>query len=98
MLECLGERRYVADIQAEKEGQIYIFEIDGVRGHSTRRNRTKDKTRDGALLELNRRTIRLPTWWIVGKGKLSDREILKEIEYQNAQYNVSLLLTENKTV
>ena len=55
MLKGLGERRYVADIQATKKRQVYIFEIDGVRGHSSRRNRAKDKTRDGALLELEQK-------------------------------------------
>ena len=90
MLKGLGERRYTADIQATKKRKKYIFEIDGMRGHSSRRNRAKDKTRDGALLKLKRRTIRLPTWWLVGEGKLSDREILDEIEWQESIIQNSL--------
>ena len=82
MLELLGEREYVADIQASKEGRTYIFEIDGIRNHSTKRNIAKDKARDRALLGIGKWTIRIPTRYLVGKGKLSDREILEEIEWQ----------------
>ena len=83
----LGERTYTADVQAEKEGRIYIFEIDGKKNHSTRRNKTRDKARDGALLGIGRRTIRIPTRWIVGRERFSDREILDEIEWQiNERY------------
>ena len=82
MLELLGEREYVADIQASKEGRTYIFEIDGIKNHSTKRNIAKDKARDGALLAIGKRTIRIPTRYLVGKGKLTDREILDEIEWQ----------------
>ena len=82
MLQFLGERTYIGDIQCQKEGRIYIFEIDGTRGHSSRWNKSKDKARDRALLDIGRWTIRLKTVWLVGRGKLSDREILEEIDYQ----------------
>ncbi len=97
MLELLGEREYVADIQASKEGRTYIFEIDGIKNHSTKRNIAKDKARDRAIFAIGKPTIRIPTRYLVGKGKLTDREILEEIAYQNEQYNMPLLLTENKT-
>ena len=90
MLELLGERTYIADVQAEKEGRIYIFEVDGKKGHSSRWNLAKDKARDRAMLAIGRRTIRISTRWLVGKGKLSDREILKEIEWQ-----ISIIQTTN---
>ena len=82
MLELLGEREYVADIQACKEGRLYIFEIDGIKNHSTKRNIAKDKARDGAMLAIGKSTIRIPTRYLIGRGKLSDREILDEIEWQ----------------
>jgi len=90
MCGMLGERTYTADVQAEKEGRIYIFEIDGKKNHSTRRNKTRDKARDGALLGIGRRTIRIPTRWIIGRERFSDREILDEIEWQ--------ILTIEKTI
>jgi hypothetical protein len=92
MLEFLGERRYIADITAEKEGRHYIFEIDGIKNHSTRRNKAKDKARDRAMLvSLGKRTIRVQTWWLVGRGRLSDLDILKEIEWQLKDTVVSVL-------
>ena len=82
MLEFLGEREYVADIQASKEGRVYIFEIDGIKNHSTKRNIARDKARDRALFEIGKWTIRIPTRYLVGKGKLPDSDILKEIAWR----------------
>jgi hypothetical protein len=83
MLEFLGERRYIADVTAEKEGKQYIFEIDGKRGHSSKWILSKDKARDRALLvSLGKRTIRIPTGWLIGRGQLSDLDILKHIEWR----------------
>jgi len=90
VLELLGERTYIADVQAEKEGRIYIFEVDGKKGHTSRWNLAKDKARDRAMFAIGRWTIRIPTRWLVGKGKLSDREILEEIEWQ-----ISIIQTTN---
>ena len=99
MLEFLGERRYIADISAEKEGQEYIFEIDGTRGHSSRWNLSKDKARDRAMLvSLGKRTIRIPTWWLIGRGQLPDRDILEEIAWQglNTQNIITVQNAEKK--
>ncbi len=95
MCGMLGERTYTADVQAEKEGRIYIFEIDGKKNHSTRRNKARDKTRDGALFGIGRWTIRIPTRWIVGTKRFSDREILEEIEWQLSNIQK---IEENKNV
>jgi hypothetical protein len=82
-LQFLGERRYIADITAQKEGKHYIFEIDGKRGHSSKWNLSKDKARDRAMLvSLGKRTIRIQTGWLIGRGQLSDMDILKEIDWQ----------------
>jgi hypothetical protein len=89
MLEFLGKRSFVADVQTEKEGRMYIFEVDGKRGHSTRRNISKDKGRDRSMVGIERWTIRIPTGYLVGKRKLSDREILEEIEYQTKFYRIN---------
>ncbi len=83
MLELLGERTYIADVQAEKEGRIYIFEIDGKKGHSSKRNISKDKARDRAMLGIGRWTIRIPTGYL-GK-RFSDSDILKDIEWRIMQ-------------
>ena len=91
MLQFLGERTYIGDIQCQKEGRIYIFEIDGTRGHSSRWNKSKDKARDRALLDIGRWTIRLKTVWLIGRGKLSDREILEEIHYQIERQSLSIV-------
>ena len=80
MLELLGERTYIADVQAEKEGRIYIFEVDGKKGHTSRWNLSKDKARDRAMFAIGRWTIRIPVGYL-GKG-FSDSEILEEIEWQ----------------
>ena len=80
VLELLGERTYRADVQAEKEGRIYIFEVDGKKGHSSARNIAKDKGRDGAMLGIGRRTIRIPTRFL--GSDFTDREILKDIEWR----------------
>jgi len=93
MLELLGERTYIADVQAEKEGRIYIFEVDGKKGHTSRWNFAKDKARDRAMFAIGRWTIRIPVRYL-GKG-FSDREILEEIEWQLTNIQT---IEENKNV
>jgi hypothetical protein len=83
MLEFLGERRFITDLEATKEGRIFIFEVDGKKGHSSKRAVAKGNSRDGALYNLRKWPIHLRTWDLIGKRKLSDREILEEIEYQS---------------
>jgi hypothetical protein len=86
MLEFLGPRTYIADIEAEKEGKQYIFEIDGKRGHSTRWNKSKDNARDRAMSAIGKQTVRLSTGWLYGERRLPDMVILDEISYQSAKY------------
>ncbi len=82
-LEFLGPRTYIFDVQAEDEqGWLYCFEVDGKKGHTSRRNIAKDRTRDRAMLENGIRTVRISTWDLIGKNKQSDEEIIQEIKYQ----------------
>ena len=80
----IGERDYIIDLFAEdnKDGIRYAFELDGKVGHSTKRDLYKMKIRDGALLEIGIKTIRLKTNDLVGKKKQAVSLILEEIEYQ----------------
>ena len=82
-IEFLGKRTYIFDVQAEDEqGWLYCFEVDGKKGHTSRRNIAKDRTRDRAMLENGIRTVRIQTIDLVGKKKQTDQEIIQEIEYQ----------------
>jgi hypothetical protein len=80
----VGERDYIIDLFAQKEGKRYAFELDGKVGHSTKRDLYKMKIRDGALLQIGIKTIRLKVNDLVGKKKQGVDIILKEIEYQLA--------------
>ena len=78
----VGERDYIIDLFAEKEGKRYAFELDGWKGHSTKRDFYKMKIRDESLLKLGIRTIRIPVRDVVGRKKQPLNIILSEIEYQ----------------
>jgi hypothetical protein len=80
----VGERDYTIDLFAEKDGKRYAFECDGKKGHSSKRDLYKMKIRDGALLTIGIKTIRLKVDDLVGKKKQGVDIILKEIEYQLA--------------
>jgi hypothetical protein len=80
----VGERDYIIDLFAEdnKDCKRYAFELDGKVGHSTKRDLYKMRIRDGALLQIGIKTIRLKTNDLVGKKKQPVEVILQEIEYQ----------------
>ena len=85
-IELLGFRRYIFDIQAyDEQGWQYCFEVDGKRGHSSRWNKSKDKSRDRAMREIGIKTVRIPTIDLVGKKKQTDKAIIDEINYQLEQ-------------
>jgi hypothetical protein len=91
-IEFLGRRTYTFDIEAtDGQGWKYCFECDGVTGHSSRRDRAKDKARDWAMLQIGIKTVRIQTIDLVGKrgryGKweqepCTDEEIVQEIRHQ----------------
>ena len=78
----IGERDYIVDLFAEKDDKRYAFELDGKVGHSTKRDFYKMKIRDGALLTLGIKTIRLHVDDLVGDKKQPIEIILQEIDYQ----------------
>jgi hypothetical protein len=78
----VGERDYIIDLFAAKDGKMYAFELDGKVGHSTKRDLYKMKIRDGALKSIGIKTVRIGVNDLVGLKKQPLDIILKEIEYQ----------------
>jgi len=63
--------------------QEIIFEVDGKKGHSSQRGRTRDKFRDRVHWEYQRiPTVRLNRFWLTGRGKVTDDDIWIEIIWQ----------------
>ena len=63
--------------------QEFIFEVDGKKGHSSHRGRTRDKFRDRVHWEYQRLpTVRLERPWLAGRGKVTDDDIWIEIIWQ----------------
>lgn len=82
-LTKLGDRAYWPDLMAWKDGIGWVvFESDGKKGHSTKRDIQKMRNRDEAFLERDIRTVRLKTLDLVGRKKQTDEQNLLEIDYQ----------------
>ncbi len=81
-IEYLGERTYTPDLLFEKDEKMYIFEADGKKGHSSKRDQDKDKLRDKILGGQGFTTIRIPVKDLIGRRKLSNQDIIKEIDWQ----------------
>jgi hypothetical protein len=82
VLTQLGERQYVFDIFAHKDGRLYAFEVDGKKGHSTKTDLHKMKIRDEYMAGEKITTIRIQLDDLVGKKKQPTDLILQEIAYQ----------------
>ena len=79
----LGEREYWPDILAQRDREGWVcFEVDGKKGHSTKRDFVKMKLRDSSLKEMDIRTVRISTFDLVGKKKQTDDLIKLEISWQ----------------
>lgn len=82
-IEFLGERTYTFDIQVEDQrGRKICCEVDGRQGHSGRWNIAQDRARDRAMCKIGIRTVRIQTIDLIGKKKLSDEDILNDINWQ----------------
>jgi len=83
VMTTLGQRDYTADILAFKGGKIYVFEVDGKKGHFTPRDMVKMKLRDTVLLErFGIKTVRIKTRDLVGRKKQPVSLIIEDIEWQ----------------
>lgn len=82
-IEGIGKRTYIADILGEKNGKMYIFEVDGTKGHSTKRDKYKMVIRDEALESKGYKTIRIRLNDLTSRHRKPDYEtVIAEIEYQ----------------
>ena len=85
---ALGERNYTVDIFAfwthAATGVTHkiAFEVHGFKGHHSKRNDTRDKIRDNALIRKGILTVRIDMHDLVGKKKLDDNIIKEEIIWQ----------------
>ena len=93
----IGQRSYTADIlavwqHATGDVQEFIFEVDGKKGHSSQRGRTRDKFRDRVHWEYQRLpTIRLERPWLSGRKKVDDQDIWIEVIWQlRTKYGIEL--------
>lgn len=92
-----GERNYIADIYLVSTPKILaqvgstilyhpeqkiIIEIDGERGHSSKRDLEKMKLRDATFRAQGIKTVRLATAWCVGRHAVSDADLMAEINWQ----------------
>jgi hypothetical protein len=82
VLTQLGERQYIFDIFAQKQGQLFAFEVEGFKGHSTKRDFQKMKIRDDYIAGQKIKTVRIQLADLVGKKKQPTDLILQEIEWQ----------------
>lgn len=84
----LGKRNYTADIFAfwthARTGTTkkIVFEVDGFKGHNSKRQIARDKVRSDGLRSKGIMTVRINMHDLVGKKKLEDFDIRKEIYYQ----------------
>ena len=84
----VGTRSYTIDVLGVwqyNSGDIkeFAFEVDGKKGHTSRRQRDRDKFRDRVHWEYQRLpTVRLVRFWLAGRGKVSDDDIWIEILWQ----------------
>lgn len=82
-LTDLGDREYFPDLMAWKDeiGWV-VFEVDGKKGHWTKRDFQKMALRDNAFLQRDIRTVRISTYDLVGAKKQTDDLIKQEMDYQ----------------
>ena len=84
----IGPRSYILDILGiwqypNRSVQEIAFEVDGKKGHHSKRNRDRDKFRDRVHWEYQRiPTVRLNRFWLTGRGKVTDDDIWIEIIWQ----------------
>lgn len=78
-----GPRTYILDILAMKDGILYDFEVDGFKGHSTKKDFQKMRLRDAVIWQKYRIvTIRIHTSDLVGRKKQPIELIIQEIRHQ----------------
>lgn len=83
-----GERTYTIDVwgiwQHDDHSISEIaFEVDGKKGHQSKINKARDKFRDRVHWQYQQLpTIRLERPWLSGRNKVSDYDILNEINWQ----------------
>ncbi len=84
----IGPRGYTIDcwgIWQHSNGSIQeiAFEVDGHKGHHSKRNRSRDKFRDRVHWQYKGiPTIRLERPWLAGRHKVTDDDIWIEITWQ----------------
>ena len=79
----LGERGYWPDALDFREWEwLVCIEVDGFKGHTTKRDLAKMKIRDETFLKNDIRTVRILLADLVGAKKQDDSLIKREIEYQ----------------
>ena len=93
----VGPRNYTIDlwgIWQHTDGRIteIAFEVDGHKGHHSKRNRDRDKFRDRVHWEYKKiPTIRLNRFWLAGRDKVTDDDIWIEILWQlRTKYGIKL--------
>lgn len=84
----IGTRHYTVDIlgvwqYSHRSVQEIAFEVDGHKGHHSKRNIAKDQFRDRVHWEYSRLpTVRLLRPWLHGRHKVDDKDIWIEIIWQ----------------
>ena len=94
----IGPRNYTIDVLGiwqypNRFVQEIAFEVDGKKGHMSKRNRARDEFRDRVHWQYKRLpTVRLIRPWLAGKGKVDDHDIWIEIIWQlKAKYGIELV-------
>lgn len=79
----LGTRTYWPDALAWKDGEGWVcFEVDGRKGHSTRKDFQKMNLRDSSFVGIDIRTVRIKNHDLQGRHRRDDSLILEEIAWQ----------------
>ncbi len=84
----IGQRSYTVDIlgvwqHSDGRVQEIAFEVDGFKGHHSKRNIAKDKFRDRVHWQYQGLpTVRLLRPWLSGRHKVNDGDIWIEILWQ----------------
>jgi len=93
---ALGERNYTVDIFAfwynTRTGitKKVCFEVEGFKGHESKRQHVRDINRDKAHLQKGICTVRINMKDLVGKKKLEDGDIKEEIIWQLINQGMNL--------